>query len=130
MTSIPTNPVPALILPPPKSTPTFLDELDEAIRASPGITVKELAERFGTKPDPLSNTVKTLTGTTLSPYLKQKRLDLIIRLLTDPHLTYEEVAKASGFTTVQTLSRFLMRMIRRTAFEYREGHSNGHRIHF
>ena len=105
----------------------ILKEVIRNLQASPGITVKQMAASMGIDRNSLSASVRMLTGESLGTFLKQWRLMLLIDLLRDPLLPYEAVAKRGGFTTVQTMSKFLDRMLHRTAYELREGRSNGHR---
>ncbi len=97
------------------------------LRSSPGITVTEISARLGLKRKPLSYIVKIHTGLPLETVLKQWRLMQVKQRLNDPHLSYESVANHCGFSSVQAMSKFLDRMIHLTAYEYREGRSNGHR---
>ena len=97
------------------------------LKASPGITIKQLSATLNFNRNALSTSIKMLTGLTLETFLKQWRLMLVKEYLCDPHLSYKSVATLCGFSSVQAMSKFLDRMIHRTAYEYREGRSNGHR---
>ena len=106
----------------------ILKDLISLLKSTPGITIKQISARLGLNRNALSFSVKMLTGLTLVAFLKQWRLMYIIELLNDPHLSYESVASHCGFSTVHNMSKFIDRMIHLTAYEYREGKSNGHRI--
>jgi len=108
-------------------TDPILSEVISHAQENPGIKVKELAEILHFQKDALSATVRVLTGMPLVIFLRQWRLLTAMELLKDRSLSYRDVALRCAFTTVQSLSRFLCRRIRCTAFEYREGHSNRHR---
>lgn len=110
----------------PVETPILRDVIT-LLKASPGITIKELSAKLSFNRNALSSSIKMLTGLTLEVFLKQWRLLLIKDLLSDPQLSYESVANLCGFSSVQAMSKFLDRMIHRTAYEYREGRKNGHR---
>ena len=110
----------------PVETPILRDVIT-LLKASPGITIKELSAKLSFNRNALSSSIKMLTGLTLETFLKQWRLMLIKEHLSDPHLSYESVANLCGFSSVQAMSKFLDRMIHLTAYEYREGRSNGHR---
>ena len=106
----------------------ILCDVIRLLKASPGLTIKQLSARMNFDRNALSFSIKMLTGLPLETFLKQWRLMLIKEHLSDPHLSYESVANLCGFSSVQAMSKFLDRMIHLTAYEYREGRSNGHRL--
>ena len=105
----------------------ILSDVISLLKASPGLTIKQLSARMNFNRNALSSSVKMLTGLPLDLFLKQWRLMLIKEHLKDPRLSYESVANLCGFSSVQAMSKFLDRMIHLTAYEYREGRKNGHR---
>ena len=105
----------------------ILCDVIRLLKASPGLTIKQLSARMNFNRNALSSSIKMLTGLPLDIFLKQWRLMLIKEHLSDPHLSYESVATLCGFSSVQAMSKFLDRMIHLTAYEYREGRKNGHR---
>ena len=107
---------------------TLLDTILTLLKSSPGLTVKAMAARLGMTPDQLSYTIRSLTGQPLNTFIRQWRLMRVRELLDDDRLSYTEVARRCGFNSVQTMSRFLDRWTKRTAYEYRVGKSNGHRL--
>lgn len=111
----------------PIETPILKDVIS-LLQSNPGITIKQISARLGLNRNALSFSVKMLTGLTLVAFLKQWRLMLVKELLSDQSLSYEEVACHCGFSTVHNMSKFIDRMIHLTAYEYREGKSNGHRV--
>ena len=110
----------------PVETP-ILCEIITLLKASPGLTIKQLSDKLNLNRNALSSSIKMLTGLPLDLFLKQWRLMLIKEHLKDPHLSYESVANLCGFSSVQAMSKFLDRMIHLTAYEYRDGRKNGHR---
>ena len=105
----------------------ILENVLNTLKEIPGLTVKEMAARLGMTPDQLSYTIRSLTGQPLNLFIRQWRLRRIRELLDDEELSYTEVARRCGFTSVQAMSKFLDRWTKRTAYEYRVGKSNGHR---
>ena len=105
----------------------ILCDVISLLKASPGLTIKQLSAKLSLNRNALSSSIKMLTGLSLDIFLKQWRLMLIKEHLSDPHLSYESVANLCGFSSVQAMSKFLDRMIHLTAYEYREGRKNGHR---
>lgn len=110
----------------PVEIPILCDVISH-LKASPGISIKQLSAKLSLDRNALSSSIKMLTGLSLDIFLKQWRLMLIKEHLSDPHLSYESVANLCGFSSVQAMSKFLDRMIHLTAYEYREGRKNGHR---
>ena len=94
---------------------------------SPGINGKTLAKLLDVKRSALSGAIQLLTGDTLNDLLKKWKLLHAMYLLSNTTLSYDDVAHLCGFSGNRTLSRFMERMIKCTAYEYREGRSNGHR---
>lgn len=105
----------------------ILCDVIRLLKASPGLTIKQLSAKLSLNRNALSSSIKMLTGLSLETFLKQWRLMLIKEHLSNPHLSYESVANLCGFSSVQAMSKFLDRMIHLTAYEYREGRKNGHR---
>ena len=94
---------------------------------SPGINGKTLAKLLEVKRSALSGAIQMLTGDSLNDMLKEWKLLHAMYLLRNTTLSYDDVANLCGFSGNRTLSRFMERMIKCTAYEYREGRSNGHR---
>ena len=105
----------------------ILCDVIRLLKSSPGLTIKQLSAKLSLNRNALSSSIQMLTGLSLDLFLKQWRLMQIKEHLSNPHLSYESVANLCGFSSVQAMSKFLDRMIHRTAYEYREGRSNGHR---
>lgn len=110
----------------PVEIPILCDVISH-LKASPGISIKQLSAKLSLNRNALSSSIKMLTGLPLDIFLKQWRLMLVKEHLSDPYLSYESVAILCGFSSVQAMSKFLDRMIHLTAYEYREGRKNGHR---
>ena len=107
-------------------TPILKDVTRYLVR-SPGINGKTLAKVLDVKRNALSGAIQLLTGDTLNDLLKKWKLLHAMYLLRNTTLSYDDVANLCGFSGNRTLSRFMERMIKCTAYEYREGKSNGHR---
>ncbi len=105
----------------------ILKAVDALLEADPGSTGESIAQQLGIGRTPLSYAVRLYSGLTLVNYIRQWRLRRAKQLLHDHSVTYRDVARRCGFHTVHDLSAFLMRMIKCTAYEYREHRSNGHR---
>ena len=107
-------------------TPILKDVTRYLVR-SPGINGKTLAKVLDVKRSALSGAIQLLSGDTLNDLLKKWKLLHAMYLLRNTTLSYDDVANLCGFSGNRTLSRFMERMIKCTAYEYREGKSNGHR---
>lgn len=94
---------------------------------SPGVNGKTLAHLLKVKRGVLSNAIQLLTGVTLNDLLKEWKLLHAMYLLRHTAFSYDDVAKLCGFSGNRTLSRFLERNIKCSAYEYRMGKSNGHK---
>ena len=97
------------------------------LKRAPGMSGKELAKKLDVKRSYLSHAIELLTGSNLVTALRVWRLLHVKYMLTETTHTYDYIAKACGFSGNRTMSRFLERYTGCTAFEYRIGHSNGHR---
>ena len=105
----------------------ILKDVTRYLVRSPGINGKTLAKVLDVKRSALSGAIQLLTGDTLNDLLKKWKLLHAMYLLSNTTLSYDDVAHLCGFSGNRTLSRFMERMIKCTAYEYREGRSNGHR---
>ena len=105
----------------------ILKDIVQYLVRSPGISGKTLAKLLDVQRSALSSAIQLLTGETLNDMLKEWKLLHAMYLLRNTTLSYDDVANLCGFSGNRTLSRFLERMIKCTAYEYREGKSNGHR---
>ena len=106
--------------------PILKDTVQYLVR-SPGISGKTLAKLLDVKRSALSSAILLLTGMNLNDMLKEWKLLHAMYLLRNTTLSYDDVANLCGFSGNRTLSRFMERMLKCTAYEYREGKSNGHR---
>ena len=107
-------------------TPILKDVTPYLVR-SPGINGKTLAKVLKVKRSALSNAVQLLTGETLNDLMKHWKLLTAMHLLRNTSLPYKEVAKRCGYKTINALSKFMERMIKCTAYEYRENRTHGNR---
>lgn len=105
----------------------ILQEIVPYLTRLPGINGKTLAKVLGVKRSALSNAVQLLTGETLNDLLKHWKLLTAMHLLRNTSLPYKEVAKRCGYKTINALSKFMERMIKCTAYEYRENRTHGNR---
>ena len=105
----------------------ILKDVVPYLSRSPGISGKVLAKLLAVKRSALSNAILLLTGMNLNDMLKEWKLLHAMFLLRNTTLSYDDVAHLCGFSGNRTLSRFMERMLKCTAYEYREGKSNGHR---
>ena len=105
----------------------ILKDIVQYLVRSPGISGKTLAKLLDVQRSALSSAIQLLTGENLNDMLKDWKLLHAMYLLRNTTLSYDDVANLCGFSGNRTLSRFLERMIKCTAYEYREGKSNGHR---
>ena len=105
----------------------ILKDIVQYLVRSPGISGKTLAKLLDVQRSALSSAIQLLTGENLNDMLKEWKLLHAMYLLRNTTLSYDDVANLCGFSGNRTLSRFLERMIKCTAYEYREGKSNGHR---
>ena len=95
---------------------------------SPGINGKTLAKLLDVKRSALSGAIQLLTGETLNDVLKKWKLLHAMYLLGKTTLSYKDVANLCGYKTINGLSKFMERMIRCTAYEYRESRTHGNRL--
>lgn len=111
------------------STPEIpiLKDVIPYLNRSPGLSGKTLAKVLGTKRAMLSAAIQLLTGEPLNEMLKTWRLLHAMHLLRSTAISYEQVAMQSGFSTVNSLSKFLQRRIGCTAYEYRSERTHGNR---
>ena len=95
---------------------------------SPGINGKTLAKLLDVKRSALSGAIQLLTGETLNDVLKRWKLLHAMYLLGKTTLSYKDVANLCGYKTINGLSKFMERMIKCTAYEYRENRTHGNRL--
>ena len=107
--------------------PILKDTVQYLVR-SPGISGKTLAMLLDVKRSALSGAIQLLTGETLNDVLKKWKLLHAMYLLGKTTLSYKDVANLCGYKTINGLSKFMERMIRCTAYEYRESRTHGNRL--
>ncbi len=107
-------------------TPILKDVTPYLVR-SPGINGKTLAKILDVKRSALSGAILMLTGDTLNDLLKKWKLLHAMYLLRNTMLSYKDVANLCGYKTINGLSKFMERMIKCTAYEYRESRTHGNR---
>ena len=105
----------------------ILKDIVPYLSRSPGVNGKTLAHLLKVKRGVLSNGVQLLTGETLNDLMKHWKLLTAMHLLRNTSLPYKEVAKRCGYKTINALSKFMERMIKCTAYEYRENRTHGNR---
>ena len=108
-------------------TPIMKDVTPYLVR-SPGINGKTLAKLLDVKRSALSGAIQLLTGETLNDVLKKWKLLHAMYLLGKTTLSYKDVANLCGYKTINGLSKFMERMIKCTAYEYRESRTHGNRL--
>ena len=106
--------------------PILKDTVQYLVR-SPGISGKTLAKLLDVKRSALSGAIQMLTGETLNDLLKKWKLLHAMYLLGKTTLSYKDVANLCGYKSINGLSKFMERMIRCTAYEYRENRTHGNR---
>ena len=107
-------------------TPILKDVVPYLVR-SPGINGKTLSKILDVKRSALSGAIQLLTGDTLNDLLKKWKLLHAMYLLSNTTLSYKDVANLCGYKTINGLSKFMERMIKCTAYEYRESRTHGNR---
>ncbi len=107
-------------------TPILKDVTPYLVR-SPGINGKTLSKILDVKRSALSGAIQLLTGDTLNDLLKKWKLLHAMYLLSNTTLSYKDVANLCGYKTINGLSKFMERMIKCTAYEYRESRTHGNR---
>lgn len=105
----------------------ILKDMVPYLSRSPSINGKTLAKVLEVKRGQLSGTLQLLTGATLNDLLKQWKLLHAMNLLRNTRKSYQEVAEECGYKTINGLSKFMERMIKCTAYEYRAGRRHGNR---
>ncbi len=106
----------------------ILADVVYCLKRTPGMSGKELAKALDVKRSYLSHAIELLTGSNLNSAIKEWRLLHVKYLLTETSHSYDYIAQTCGFSGNRTMSRFLERYTGCTAFEYRLGRSNGHRV--
>ena len=105
----------------------ILKDVTPYLVRSPGINGKTLSKILDVKRSALSGAIQLLTGDTLNDLLKKWKLLHAMYLLSNTTLSYKDVANLCGYKTVNGLSKFMERMIKCTAYEYRESRTHGNR---
>lgn len=97
--------------PSPSLVPPAVLRVLESVRADPAHAwrARELAERAGRSYSRLRDEFHRSQGLTLHAFLRQTRLDLARRWLSDPHRTIKEVALGLNFSSEQYFSHWFRR---------------------
>ena len=106
---------------------SILKDVTPYLLRSPGINGKTLAKVLDVKRSALSGASQLLTGDTLNDLLKKWKLLHAMFLLSNTTLSYTDIANLCGYKTINGLSKFMERMIKCTAYEYRESRTHGNR---
>lgn len=85
-----------------------------------GISLKELAARFGVTPNHLGHVFHEATGDFFSDYLTRRRLEKAKILLKDSQLKIYEVADRLGYKTISHFNRVFKERYGLTPREYRD----------
>jgi transcriptional regulator GlxA family with amidase domain len=83
------------------------------------LSVAALAERVGMSPRHLSRVFRAELGTTPAQYVETVRVEAVRRLLETTDGSLQQVARQTGFGTVETLVRAFQRRMGATPGEYR-----------
>lgn len=89
---------------------------------SEDLRLHTLAQKVNVRARYLSSLFKKETGSTLTDYVNQKRVDHAAYLLTDTRLQIQTVAQYCGIMDVQYFSKIFKRITGVTPKEYRGGH--------
>jgi transcriptional regulator GlxA family with amidase domain len=99
-----------------------LHELQTWIAEHPDadLAVERLAERVAMSPRHFARVFRSEVGATPAVYVEQVRVECARRLLETTWLGVEEIARAAGFGTPETLRRAFARRVGASPTEYRE----------
>jgi transcriptional regulator GlxA family with amidase domain len=85
-----------------------------------GHSVEQLAARAGMSPRHFARVFRSEVGCTPAVYVERVRLESARRLLETTSLSIEEISRAAGFGTVETMRRAFSRRIGASPTEYRD----------
>jgi AraC-like DNA-binding protein len=107
---------------PPSSVPPAVLRVLEAVRADPSHAwrARELTVRAGRSYSRLRDEFHRSQGLTLHAFLRETRLDLVRRLLSDPQRTIKEVALGLNFSSEQYFSHWFRRATGLSPTQFRE----------
>jgi transcriptional regulator GlxA family with amidase domain len=83
-------------------------------------SVEKLAARVAMSPRHFARVFRAEVGATPAVYVEQARVEVARRLLESTSLSVDEVARATGFGTVETFRRAFSRRVGTTPTEYRD----------
>jgi len=83
------------------------------------LSVERLAEKVGMSPRHFARCFKTEIGVTPARYIAQLRLEAARRLLEESRRSVEQIARACGFNTPETLRRTFVRELKTAPRDYR-----------
>lgn len=107
---------------PPASVPPAVLRVLETVRADPAHAwrARELAVRAGRSYSRLRDEFHRSQGLTLHAFLRETRLDLVRRLLSDPQRTIKEVALGLNFSSEHYFSHWFRRATGLSPTQFRE----------
>lgn len=94
---------------------------------SSSLSLKTLSEMLNISPGYLSTLFRRETGTTVSDYIRDKRIRHAIHLLSTTHLQVQTVALHCGIMDVQYFSKIFKKQTGMTPKEYREASKTGYK---
>ena len=99
-----------------------LTQIDYDITADLGL--KTLAAQLSVNPSYLSTLFKKETGSTLTEYVNQKRIEHAVFLLNTSNMQIQMIAQYSGIADVNYFTKTFKKIIGITPKEYRDNISN------
>ena len=93
--------------------------------ADPSLAVSSIAAAFHLSDKYLSQLFKEQTGSKISAFIEQKRIDLACRLLRSTTLSVNEVGVASGYALTHTFRVAFKRSLGVTPLEWKKVHGEG-----
>ena len=93
--------------------------------ADPSLAVSSMAAAFHLSGKYLSQLFKEQTGSKISAFIEQKRIDLACRLLRSTTLSVSEVGVASGYALTHTFRVAFKRSLGVTPLEWKKVHGEG-----
>jgi transcriptional regulator GlxA family with amidase domain len=99
-----------------------LRELQEWVTEHPDedLSVEQLSARAGMSPRHFARVFRAEVGCTPAVYVERVRLEVARRLLETTSLSVDEISRAAGFGTVETMRRTFSRRIGASPTDYRE----------
>ncbi len=106
-----------------KRPPWLIRVIGELVRQRPDLplTVKDLAAAARMTPNHLSFLVSRWTGRSFSDYLAEQRIERAKRLLENPTLNINEIARQVGFDDPGYFARRFRQIVGRSPREWRDG---------